>query len=210
MSRQGEWGAEREIESQRGGIRLVAHAAHQAQGTELAGEVDDTVARGVIERLLAHAVARQDQLAAPRVPQRQREHAFHVPEKLRSVLLVEVDQHLDVGASAEAMSLLEIAPQRRCVVDLPVAYQAQRARLVRERLAAVLQVDDRETPATERDRPAREDTAFVRTAVTERLRHPLEQFLAGRHGTERREPAEDPTHERTLGLFRRRRSRNPP
>jgi hypothetical protein len=79
-----------------------------------------------------------------------------------------MEQDFHVGMGAEAVAALEIAPQSGGVVDLTVADQAQRAGLVRERLAAVLQIDDLETPTAESDRPTREDTALVGTAVTKR------------------------------------------
>ena len=104
------------------------------------------------QRLLAEAVARQQQAAAALVPEGEREHAVERVHELRAVLLVEVDEHLGVRAAAEGVpALLEQVAQLAVVVDLAVQRRPHVARLVGERLVAAGDVDHAEAPRAERD-----------------------------------------------------------
>ena len=76
--------AELEVKPQRFGIGLERHAG-LAQAGEFAAEVNARGQHGVVERLLAEAVARQQQAVPPRVPDGEGEHAAQalaVPRRL--------------------------------------------------------------------------------------------------------------------------------
>src|SRR5213078_1534557 len=73
---------------------------------------------------------------------------------------------------AEAMAgAHELARELAVVVDLPVLYDDDGAVLVRDRLVALCEVDDRETPCGEPDRVVHEGAVRVRPAVHERRAH---------------------------------------
>ena len=69
---------------------------------------------------------------------------------------------------------LELVHQLAVVVDLAVLDDDDRAVLVRDRLVAARQVDDRKSPRRDPDRPVEVRALGVGAAVIERLRHPAE------------------------------------
>ena len=74
-----------------------------------------------VDRLLAVAIASEQQLALLLVPDREREHAAQHRGRLVAVLLPEMGDDLDVGVAAEAVTArLEILAQLDVVVDLAV------------------------------------------------------------------------------------------
>jgi len=109
-------------------------------GTEQQGPGQD----GVVQRLDADPIARQEQLAAPAVPDRQGEHPFESMQEVRPLLLVEVQQRLGVGARPVTVSFGFQFPAQDCmVVDLAVVGDPDRPVLVAHRLVAGgRQVDD--------------------------------------------------------------------
>ena len=122
------------------------------QRAELGCELERVPAVAVVERLDAVAVACEHEPPASRVPERNREHAAQPAGVLGPVLLVEMQVHLGVAVRAKRMAVaLELAPQLRVVVDLAVLDDDTRAVLVRDRLIASREVDDREPPGPERD-----------------------------------------------------------
>ena len=126
----------------------------------------------VVERLDAHAVAREDEPAQAAVPEGDPEHAAQMAHELRPVLLVEVHDRLRIAVRAEAMPpRLEPRAQLAEVVDLAVEDGADRAVLVRDRLMAALDVDDRE--AADPERGARPDppASLIGAAMDDRRRH---------------------------------------
>ena len=95
--------------------------------------------------------------------------------KCGPALLVEVDEHLGVGVRGEPVARgLELLPELAVVVDLAVLDDVDRAVLVRDRLVAALEVDDRQPSRREAGDRVEKDAATVRPAVHERLVHRLE------------------------------------
>ena len=136
-----------EVEGEVGLERVQVDLAAR-QGAELRGEAKLAVFVPVVERLDAEAVARQDQPPLAPVPDRHGEHAAQARGEVESVLLVEVDDHLGVAVAREAVPLrLELGAQLAVVVDLAVLDDLQAPVLVRERLVAGVEVDDRESAA---------------------------------------------------------------
>src|SRR5947209_8590203 len=108
------------------------------------------------------------------VPDGERELAVEALDAGRPPLLPEVDQHLDVGAGAEAVpARLELGAELPVVEDLAVADEDQRAVFVEDRLVSSLQIDDLETPDAERDIGVRSDieTGRIRAAVHQHPGH---------------------------------------
>ena len=127
---------------------------------ELAGDV------AVVERLDPEAVAREHEAPFACVPHRDREHPAQPLPQLRTPLLVAVREHLGVAARVESMSrALELVHQLAVVVDLAVLDDDDRAVLVRDRLVAAGQVDDRKPPRGDPDRPVEMRALGVGPAV---------------------------------------------
>ena len=121
-------------------------------GLQLRAETEPSAALGVVERLDAQAVAREQELPLPRVPEREGEHAAQPLDAARPELLVEVHDDLGVGRRREAVAARhELAPQLAVVVDLAVEDDPDRAVLVGDRLLAGLEVDDGQPAHAEPD-----------------------------------------------------------
>src|SRR5664280_119341 len=86
--------------------------------------------------------------------------------KRQSVLLVEVRDHLGVAVAREAVTLgRELRPQLAVVVDLAVLRDPDAAVLVRQRLVARLQIDDRKAPRRDTDAAAQECALAIGTCL---------------------------------------------
>src|SRR6185369_14552574 len=131
--------------------------------------------RRVEKGLLAEPVAGEDQGPRARIPEREAEHAVEGVEKAEAALLVEMWDHLRIASRAEAMTTREeVGAQDRVVVDLAVADDQDVVVLVAERLRSAGDVDDRQPPASEADRPSHDPPVAVRPTVDERARHTFE------------------------------------
>ena len=109
------------------------------------------------------------------------------------MLLVEVDEHLGVAARREAVpGALELVPQLAVVVELAVLDDGDPAVLVRDRLVAGREVDDREPPGGEAHRAFDEGPIGVGPAVDERRAHRREP--GGVDGAAGRRDSADPAH----------------
>ena len=184
---------EREERLERVGVDLAARQRAQlGREAQLAADVP------VVERLDPVAVAREHEAAARRVPDRDREHPAQPLGEAGAVLLVEVDEHLGVGVRAEGVAgALELVAQLGVVVDLAVLDDDDAAVLVRDRLVAAGEVDDREAPRAERDLAVDVLAAAVGAAVDELGAHRAKRLDVG-VPVAARDPA-DPAHAPTLG-----------
>ena len=142
--------AEREERLERVLVDLAGEVRLAHQRLQLGREGERVSGQPVVERLDAETVAREDEALSPRVPDRDREHPPETLREKRPVLLVEVREDLRVALRAEGMALVdELGTQLAVVVDLAVLHDGDRAVLVRQRLVARLQVDDRQAPRGE-------------------------------------------------------------
>src|SRR5437868_7887200 len=80
-----------------------------------------TVRRRIVEWLLAHAVARENQALRLRVPERECEHAVQSLQEVETPLVVCVCRNFAVGFGAEAMAAgAQLLRQLAIVVDLTI------------------------------------------------------------------------------------------
>jgi hypothetical protein len=166
---------EREERLERVEVDLAAR-----QRAQLRRESELVAAGAVVERLDPEAVAREHEPLPRRVPERDCEHAAQPSREVEAPLLVAVDEHLGVAVRREAMAVaLEPVAQLGVVVDLAVLDDVDRLVLVRERLVAGVEVDDRESPRGQSDRAVDERAVRVRPPVDERRAHPRERLGVG-------------------------------
>ena len=150
----------------------------------------------VVERLDPDPVARQQELAADAVPEREREEPAEALHAARAPRLVGVDDDLRVAAPPEAVpERLELPAEPLVVEHLAVVDELDRAVLVRDGLGAGgRQVDDPEAPRDEPDGAILEDGALVGAAVLDHLPHGLEDVRRGRLPGAELEDAGDAAH----------------
>src|SRR5205823_297523 len=112
-------------------------------------------------------------------------------------LLVAVHEHLGIATRVETMAgPLELVHQLAVVVDLSVLHHEDRPVLVRDRLVAAREVDEREPPRGYRHAAVDVGPARIGPAVVERRRHATQPF--GVDGAASgRDPA-DPAHAASL------------
>ena len=172
---------EREERLERVEVDLAAR-----QRAHLGGELEGAGRLAVVERLDAVPVACEHEPPPLGVPERDREHPAQPPGELGPVLLVEMQVHLGVAVRAEGMTpALELAAELGVVVDLAVLDDGARAVLVRDRLIAAGEVDDREPPSREADGTVEVLAAAVGTAVDEHAAHRGEAPGVGRAASRR-------------------------
>ena len=87
--------------------------AELGERLDLRREIERPVVDRVVERLDAEAVARREELAVARVPDRERELASQRVERARAAILVEVQRDLAVRARAEDVPSRSSSPRIR-------------------------------------------------------------------------------------------------
>ncbi len=96
------------------------------------------------------------------------------------MLLVEMDEDLGVRVRRETVAAaLQLTAQLAVVVDLAVLDDGDAAVLVGDRLVAVLEVDDRESPHRQRNPALVEETIAVRSAMVEPRVHRPDRLDVG-------------------------------
>src|SRR5690606_5830159 len=180
-------------EAQGLGVELRPHVGVAEQRLDLGGEHEPVARLGVVERLDAEPVAGQEQPAPRPVPQREGEHPPQPVDAAVAVVLVEVRHDLGVALGAQAVAG---APERlgrlAVVVDLAVEDERHAAVLVRHRLPAAGEVDDRQAVHAHHDRPLGEGAAVVGPAVDDGVEHRGQGLRRGR--PIERVVARDPAH----------------
>ena len=178
--------AQREVLIERREIHLAQRRIEREQGLDLRGEREPSGLLDVEQRLLPEMVPRREQPLLARVPESKCEHAAQVIQATVAIGFVEPDDHFAVALRDEAMpASFELPAQLLVIVDLAVAHEPDRALGVGERLAAPQQVDDGQSPMTERGGTVPVDALAVGAAVHERGQHP------GDIGTLRLQPSHD-------------------
>ena len=151
------------------------------QAAQLGGEEEPAAgALGVDQRLLADAVAGDEEPPLLAIPDREGEHPPQLLHAALPHLLIEGQHHLRVRLRLEAVpSPLELHAQLEIVVDLAVEDHPQRPVGVREGLMPRRKVDDGQ-PAHREARGTVDVIALVvRAAVRDEVVGPLQQGLIG-------------------------------
>ena len=94
-------GVEQQISREAPKIERARHIGMLQQRSKLRAEHEHARAVVIVERLLAHSVARQQELPLRSIPEREGEHAVQVGHELFPVLLVGVHQHFGVRLRGE-------------------------------------------------------------------------------------------------------------
>jgi hypothetical protein len=161
---------------ERGKIQRCLDGARRQQRFDLAAEVETAFPLRIVERLLAGAVAREEQRPLRLVPQRNAEHAAQAPEGIFSPLFVGVDDRLGITGGRETMAeRFELRAQLEVVVDLAVEDDPDRAGLVVDRLAAAGKVDDAQSPHAQADARLHVDSLVVRPPVPDDFAHAVNE-----------------------------------
>ena len=146
---------------------------------DLGGEQQVRPAAGVVERLDAVAIADQSDLAALGIEDREGEHANEAIHAFFAPFHVGVQDHLGVGARAEAVTEPQkLLAHRLEVVDLAVVGDPPAAAGVAHgHVARRRQIDDAEALRAEREAAAAHHAAVVGPAVRGQLAHGANQRL---------------------------------
>src|SRR5205085_775399 len=111
-------------------------------------------------------VADEQDLPAPRVPDCEGEHAAQAVDAARPEVFVQVNDRFRIARRPQRMpALLEVAPQLLVVVDFAVENDPDGSVFVRDRLVAVIEIDDAEAPHANRHAVADVHTLIVRAAM---------------------------------------------
>ncbi len=166
---------ELEVEAQRLRVGLQRNTG-LAQAGDFTAEPDAVGEHGVVQRLLAEAVAGQQQAALAGIPDGKGEHAPKPLEALHALLFVQVNQRLGIAGGAELMPARhEIGAQFLVAVNLAVEDDPHRTVLIGDRLMAGGEIDDAEAAHAD-PAPAIHVNAFVvRTAMANLVAHRLYQ-----------------------------------
>src|SRR5579859_23400 len=109
----------------------------QQQRLDLRGKGNAIRGGGVIERLLAQAIARKKERPPSSVPQRKREHAVKPVEAALAPALIAGKQRLRVGSGRKTATRgLEFVAKGLMIIDLAVVTQDRGPRGVGHRLMA--------------------------------------------------------------------------
>ena len=167
------------------------HDARREQCPGLGGEVEPARRFGVIERLDAERIARQDQAAGRGIVDGDRVHAAQPVGEFGTILQVKMQRRLAVGLGAKRRAG-QFVEQFDVIVNLAVGDERGTVRPF-DRLPAGRQIDDREASLQQGD--AAPDTAAlaVRPAMGQRPLHGIENARRRRRAVGGHD-ASDPAH----------------
>ena len=163
-----------------GRLRVARYISAGNQRFDLRRKSQRAPVIGIIERLDAIMIARQQETAFLRIPQRECKHATKAMHHGGAFGGIKMDQHLGVRSRAKAISLrLELAAQRAMIIDLAIADDDNLPIRAPHRLSAKLgKLDDRQPPVT------KPDPAIGRVPLPETVRPACRHVVA--HATELR------------------------
>ncbi len=116
-------------------VDVPRHAGDLQEAFQLAGEQQPAGLVAIDQRLLAQAVAGQEQQAALGVPEGEGEHAVQQADHFRAFIFIEMDEGFRVALRLEAMpAAFEAAAQGGEIVNLAVEDDPHRLVLVGQRL----------------------------------------------------------------------------
>ena len=185
----------RKIVGQRLEVHFRADSSGWKQGLDLRAKHQPASVPGIEQRLLAEAVARQDQFLRATVPKRDREHAPQLGEAGLAELFIQVDDSLRVRPCPERVAAREVpAVQLFEVVNLSVEHDPDRLVLIRERLAAAFDVDDGESSVRQAQRAATVETLVIGPTMADGIGHGFQRGALNDHFTAWLEDSANPAH----------------
>jgi len=141
-------------------------------GTHLGPEPNAVRTIRVVQRLDTEVIPHQHQALEIVIPDGQGEHAVQPVDDVDAPLPVAVHDHLDVGAGRERVTETDqLGLEFPVVVDLSVAEDPDGTVLGAERLVTTVEVDDREAPEREPERPIALVASVIGTAMNDGIRH---------------------------------------
>ncbi len=142
-----------QVLAQRQRVDVALDAGMPGQRLELRGEGEGATPLRPVERLLAEAIARQEEAARAEIVEREGPHAVEPVHQPRPPLAPAVEQHLGVRvARAEGVATrLEVGAQRGRVVDLAVEDHHEVALGGPHGLLAALGIEHRQAPMPQPD-----------------------------------------------------------
>ena len=189
--------AERAVQGCGRGVHAARLVGIGEQRLDLRREPQLAVPLRPKQRLLASAVARENQPFVAVVPYRQAEHPLEPSDAVRAEAFIQRHDRLDVARRAERIACEGLlAAQLRGVVDLAVADHPDGAVRTLERLVAGGQVHDGEPAGPQPRALVAHDALAVGTAVGERGTHGGEAIGMRERGARERDGAEDAAHYR--------------
>ena len=95
-------------------------------------------------------------------------------EDLISPLLVSMDDDFGIGLGSKDMSAgFQFAPQLQKIIDLAIKHDPYGLFLIRHRLVATAEINDRKTPKAEAKRAGKEKSFIIWASMNQRPSHPL-------------------------------------
>src|SRR5262245_16345852 len=153
----------------------VGDRLHRSGGYErldLGTEIDRVALTRPEQRTDADSISRQYRHAARKIDQGKSELTFEMGKQLLAMFLIEVNQQLGIGVSAENMSPgFECAQPLGEIEEFSVADDGDAAVFVENRLSPVFDADDAEPPMCKPYSRSEEKAAIVRPAMGQRRRH---------------------------------------
>jgi hypothetical protein len=135
----------------------------------------------VKQRLLAHSVAGEQQTPLAGVPNGDGEHAPELREAVLVGVLVEMSNYFGIGMSGKGVATLqEQLAKFRIVVNFSIQQDPNGSVLVGKRLVPASYVNDAQPAVAKTDVGGHIDPGVVRTAVSQRVIHALDQVAGDR------------------------------
>jgi len=165
----------------------VAAGGMGQHGPRLRAEDEAAPGVGIIERLLAEAVAGEMQALRLRLVEGEGEHAVDLLEGGRHAFALEqAEQHLGIGAVDEIdAGGGQLGSERGKAVDLTVVEQGIARHRIDPGLVAAGKIDDRQAQMAEGERARHMDAGLVRAAMGDGRQHAAQHGLVRRGGAVR-------------------------
>src|ERR1044072_592554 len=150
-----------------------------AQRFQLRAEDQRAAGRNcVIERLLADAIACDEELASAGIPDGKSKHSAEMLKAKRTVLLISMYDRFGFRMRFELMAArFKLAVQFTMVVDLAVEDDRDLAVASGHRLTSALKINDRQPPHANRDLLLDDSPLLSRAAMANHVTHPAKHVV---------------------------------
>jgi hypothetical protein len=153
------------------------------KGLDLGSEHELLAPPAVIQGLDPQTVARQEELPALRIPDRERKHPDQAIHHPGPELFIEMHQRLRVALRFETVApALQLVAQFPVVIDFAVEGHPDRPIFVGQGLAAARHVDDAQPDMAESRLRVAVDSFSIRAAMAHDIQHALDDAPVGRSG----------------------------